>query len=208
VPTKIIKLAGTIVLSAVIGFQSLGIDTVGTIPTGLPLPDIPAVKLGEVQNLIVPAMAIMLVAYANTIATARAFAAKKNEEINIAQESFGLGIANVASGVFGGIPVSGSGTRTAVNHENHAKTQVAQLFAGALTALTLIFLAPTLKYLPQSALAVIIIIAVSLYLFTVYCHRNIHLTQLNNEALATNSSQKYLSYSLKHLPGDNYFYSH
>ncbi len=54
----------------------------------------------------------------------------------------------------------------------------------------------------------IIIIAVSLYLFTVYCHRNIHLTQLNNEALATNSSQKYLSYSLKHLPGDNYFYSH
>lgn len=161
VPASLIILVGTIVLSAVIGFQTLGIDTVGAIPTGLPLPDIPAVKLGEVQNLIVPAMAIMLVAYANTIATARAFAAKKNEEINIAQESFGLGIANVASGVFGGIPVSGSGTRTAVNHENHAKTQVAQLFAGALIALTLIFLAPTLKYLPQSALAVIIIIAVS-----------------------------------------------
>ena len=161
VPASLIILVTTIVLSALFGFQQLGIDTIGAIPTGLPLPDIPAVKLDEIQNLIVPAMAIMLVAYANTIATARAFAAKKNEEITIAQESFGLGISNVASGIFGGIPVSGSGTRTAVNHDNHAKTQVAQLVAGVLIALTLLFFAPTLKYLPQAALAVIIIIAVS-----------------------------------------------
>lgn len=161
IPASLVILVGSIVVSAAFNLSSYGIATVGSIPTGLPLPDIPALKLYEVQNLIVPAIAIMFVAYANTVATARAFAAKKNETIKTEQEFFGLGVANVASSVFGGIPVSGSGSRTAVNHDNHAKTQVSQLFGGAIIAAALLFLAPTLQYLPQCALAVIIIMAVA-----------------------------------------------
>lgn len=161
IPASLIILVGSIIVSAAFGLAAYGIATVGTIPTGLPLPDFPAIKLYEVQNLIVPAIAIMFVAYANTVATARAFAIKKNETISSDQEFFGLGVSNIASSVFGGIPVSGSGSRTAVNHDNHAKTQVSQLFGGVIIALTLLFLAPTLKYLPQCALAVIIIMAVA-----------------------------------------------
>ena len=161
VSAGLIILIGSIGLSAALHLQDYGIATVGAIPTGLPLPDIPALSLFDLQNLIVPAIAIMLVSYANTIATARSFAIKQNETINPEQEFFGLGIANVASGLFGGIPIGGSGSRTAVNAESKAKSQISQLFGGLIIALVLLLLAPLLKYLPQSALAVIIIMAVS-----------------------------------------------
>lgn len=161
IPAALIILIGSIIASALLDFSSLGISTIGDIPSGLPLPNIPAVKLFEIQNLIVPAIAIMLVSYANTIATARTFAAKQKESINPSQEFFGLGIANIVSGAFGGIPVGGSGSRTAVNHDTKAKTQVSQLFAGLVIAITLLLLAPILRFLPLCALAVIIILAVS-----------------------------------------------
>lgn len=161
VSSGLVILVGSIAVSALLNLQSYGVATIGSIPTGLPLPDIPSVSLFDLQNLIIPAIAIMLVSYANTIATARSFAAKQNETIKSEQEFFGLGIANVASGLFGGIPIGGSGSRTAVNAENRAKTQVSQLFGGIVIAFVLLLFAPLLKYLPQCALAVIIIMAVS-----------------------------------------------
>lgn len=161
IPAALIILIGSIAASAIFNLSSYGIAVVGNIPTGLPLPDLPAVNLFDIQNLIIPALAIMLVGYANTIATARSFAAKQNESVNSNQEFLGLGVSNIASGIFGGIPVGGSGSRTAINAENKAKTQVSQLFGGVVIAIVLLFLAPLLKYLPLCSLAVIIIMAVS-----------------------------------------------
>ena len=161
IPPSLIILVGSILASAVFGLAAHGVSTVGNIPTGLPLPEFPAASLVQIQNLIIPAIAIMLVSYANTIATARSFAAKRSETINSNQEFFGLGVSNIMSGIFGGIPVGGSGSRTAINSENNAKTQVSQLFGGFVIALSLLVLAHLLKFLPECALAVIIIIAVS-----------------------------------------------
>lgn len=161
VPLSLIVLVGSILTSAIFGFQAYGIAIIGKIPTGLPLPAIPAVTLNDVQNLIVPAIAVMMVSYANTIATARTFAAKENEHIDSSQEFFSLGAANIASGMFGGIPVAASGSRTAVNHQNEANGQISQLISALTVGLVLLFLARYLKYLPLPALAIIIIAAVS-----------------------------------------------
>lgn len=103
---------------------------------------------------------ISLVSYANTIATARSFARDQKESIEAPQEFFGLGVANIGSGVFGGMPVAASGARTAVNHNSRAATQVSQLFGALAIALTLLFLASLLRYLPLASLAVIVILAV------------------------------------------------
>lgn len=161
IPVSLVILIGSIGLSMVFDFRNHGIAVVGTIPTGLPLPQLPGVALNDVQNLIVPALAIMMVSYANTVATARSFAAKKKEHINASQEFFGLGVANMASGLFSGMPVAASGARTAVNSESRAKTQVSQLFGALAVAVVLLVLAPLLQYLPVPALAVIIALAVS-----------------------------------------------
>lgn len=160
-PVAIIILLGSTLISLSIGFASLGIPVLGAMPTGLPFPHLPLIKPLDIQNLVIPAMAITVIGYANTIAVSRSFAAKKNEEVNPNQEFFGLGAANIASGVFGGMPVNASATRSAVTFESRAKTQVAQIFGAAFIAFSLLFLAPLLKYLPVSALAVIIILAVA-----------------------------------------------
>lgn len=160
-PAPILLLFGATILSLIFDFAGSGIATLGYVPTGLPFPHLPEIKPIDLQNLIVPALAITVIAYANTIAIARNYAAKKNEEISSNQEFFGLGSANIASGIFGGIPVSASATRSAVNFLSHPKTQVSQIFGAGVIALSLLFLGPFFANLPVSALAVIIILAIS-----------------------------------------------
>ncbi len=164
IPGSLAILVMATVASAIFGFSSKGIPILGNIPTGIPLPHLPGIHLSSVESLFIPAIAIMLVSYSNTVATARSFAAKQFEHVENSQELAGLGFANVASGMFGGIPVAASGARTAINHTAKAQTQVSQLFGALTIALTLLFLAPLLRYLPVCALAVIIIMAV-LHLF-------------------------------------------
>jgi MFS superfamily sulfate permease-like transporter len=161
VPMSLIVLLCSIIASYLFSFQDRGIAVVGTVPTGLPLPQWPTLTLVNLQNLVVPALMISLVSYANTIATTRSFATHQKESIETPQEFFGLGISNIGSGVFGGMPVAASGARTAVNHSSKAVTQVSQLFGAIAIGVVLLFLAQTLSYLPLASLAVIVIIAVS-----------------------------------------------
>ncbi len=160
VPVSLVVLLSCIFLSWLLNFKGLGIAVVGTIPSGLPIPRLPNVSFFDVQNLFIPAFAIMMVSYANTITTARSFAAKNNDHINSAQELTALGISSIGTGLFGGIPIAASGVRTAVNEQNKAASQVSQLIAAGVVGLALLFFTPILKYLPQPALAVIIILAV------------------------------------------------
>lgn len=160
VPMSLVVLVGAIVVSALLSLSDHGIAVVGSIPTGLPIPQYPSISPLDVQNLVVPALMISLVSYANTIATARSFASHQKENIKNPQEFFGLGVANIGSGIFGGMPVAASGARTAVNQASHAVTQVSQLFGAVSIAIVLLFLAPLLSYLPLAALAVIVIMAV------------------------------------------------
>ncbi len=160
IPAGLILLIAVTIASAIFDFKSRGVATVGVVPTGLPIPDWPKLTIYDIQGLVVPAIAITVIAYANTIANARSFAVAEGKAVHPKQEFVGLGVSNVAVGIFGGMPVAGSGARTAVNHHAGAKSQLSQLLAAAIVAAVLLFLAPSLQYLPQAALAVIVITAV------------------------------------------------
>ncbi len=69
-------------------------------------------------------MGIALVALADTIATASAFADRTGQDVQRNQEMVGIGAANIAAGLFQGFPVSTSGSRTAVAEQAGAKTQL------------------------------------------------------------------------------------
>ncbi len=160
VPMSLVVLVGSIIGSMLLSLQDHGIAVVGTVPTGLPLPTLPTLTLVDLQSMVVPALMIALVSYANTVATERSFASQQKENIQTPQEFFGLGVANIGSGLFGGMPVAASGARTAVNHSSKAMTQVSQLFGALFIGLVLLLLAPLLSHLPLAALAVIVIMAV------------------------------------------------
>ena len=71
-------------------------------------------------------------------------------------ELVGFGAANIASGLFGGFPVTASDSRTAVNMSVGGKTQVAGLVSAAALIATLLFLGPALRILPIPALGAIL----------------------------------------------------
>lgn len=161
VPLSLFLLVISIALSSLLNLQDSGVTVIGAIPSGLPIPTIPSISMLDIQALFVPAAAVMLISYANTIATARSFAAKTNESIDSDQEFFALGASNIVSGMFGGLPAAASGARTAVATQSNSSTQVAQLLGAVAIGLVLLFFSPLLQTLPYAALALIIIIAIS-----------------------------------------------
>ncbi|NQV79581.1 MAG: STAS domain-containing protein, partial [Alphaproteobacteria bacterium] len=81
-------------------------------------------------------------------------------KIDANQELLALGAANIAASVTGGYPVAGGFGRSGVNFAAGANTPLASIITAVLMALTLLFLTPLFYYLPRTALAAIIIVAV------------------------------------------------
>jgi high affinity sulfate transporter 1 len=158
-PAVLVAVAGATIVSAVLDLASEGVNTVGTLPGGMPRPQLPWTSVDDVGPLLLAAIGIVLVSLTDTIATASSFAARRGDELQPNQEMIGIGTANIAAGFFRGFAVSTSGSRTAVAEQAGAKSQAAGVVGAALVALLLLFLNGLLADLPQSALAAVVIAA-------------------------------------------------
>ncbi|XP_025114550.1 sodium-independent sulfate anion transporter-like [Pomacea canaliculata] len=105
--------------------------------------------------VIVPLLGIV-----EAIAIGKAFARTNNYKIDATQELISIGVANILSSFVHSYPVTGSFSRTAVNSQSGVKTPAGGLFTGVLILLALQFLVKYCYYIPKSALAAVIIMAV------------------------------------------------
>ena len=103
---------------------------------------------------------VMLVGFAEGLGAAKTYAAKQGYDIDSNRELFGLGLANLGSGLSSGMVVNGSLSKTAVNGSAGARSQISGLTAAALTVLTLLFLTGLFEKLPEATLAAIVVAAV------------------------------------------------
>lgn len=140
---------------------STGGRIIGEIPAGLPKLNIPSIRWSDVTSLLSIAFIIALIGYMEAISIAKAIAARTRSRIDPDRELIGQGLANLASGVSQGFPVSGSFSRSAVNYNAGAVTGLSSVFAGLLVLLTLLFFTGLLYHLPQAVLAAIIMMAVA-----------------------------------------------
>jgi high affinity sulfate transporter 1 len=159
VPAVLVAVVGATAASALLSLHSHGVDTVGTLPRGVPAPSFPFSRAGDIPPLLIAAVGISLVSLTDTIATATSFAARRGEAVEPNQEMIGIGAANVAASVFQGFAVSTSGSRTAVAEQSGAKSQLAGIVGALLVAALLLFLNSLLADLPQTALAAVVIVA-------------------------------------------------
>jgi len=166
IPGVLVAVVVAIAATALFDLAAKGVDTVGMLPQGFPLPSFPKVELSALPLLVATAFGISLVAVGDTISTSAGFAARRGYEVDGDQEMVGIGSANLLAGLFQGFPVSTSGSRTAVAEQAGAKTQLTGVFAAALVLAMLLFVPGLVQNMPQSALAAIII-AASLSLFDV-----------------------------------------
>jgi len=159
VPAVLVAVVGTTIASALLGLAERGVDTVGTLPQGIPAPSLPWTSFSDVGPLVVAAVGIVLVSLTDTIATASSFAARRGDELKPNQEMIGMGAANVAAGFFGGFAISTSGSRTAVAEQSGARSQLTGVVGAGLVAVLLLLLNGLLTDLPQTVLAAVVIAA-------------------------------------------------
>jgi high affinity sulfate transporter 1 len=160
VPGPLIAVVGGIALVVVLGLQDQ-VETVGEVPAGLPVPALPSFDPGQLPPILIGALAIALVAFADTSVLSRAYAARLGDRVSPDQELFALGAANVAAGFFQGFPISSSSTRTPAAESAGAKSQLTGVVAAVAIGLVLLFATGILAPLPDATLAAIVIVAVS-----------------------------------------------
>ncbi len=140
--------------------QQAGVKIVGEVPKGLPSLSLPVFTLDAVMALLPIALAISFIGFMESIAMAKAIAAKEKYKVVPNKELVGLGLANIGGSFFAGYPVTGGFSRSAVNYQAGAKTPLATIITAILIILTLLFFTGFFYYLPNAVLAAIIMVAV------------------------------------------------
>src|SRR3954451_6127215 len=158
-PAVLVMVVLAIAFSALLDLDERGVSLVGVLPQGFPPLTLPDVGWSDLAPLAGGAVAIALVALADTMSTASAFAERSGQEVRGNQEMIGIGAANLAAGLFQGFPVSTSGSRTAVAERAGARTQLTGVTGAALIIVMIVFLPGLFQDLPQAALAAVVITA-------------------------------------------------
>ena len=161
VPAMLVAVVFGIAAVSVFGLQDHGVQIVGEIPDGLPRPVLPGFSLGDITDLLPDAVALALIAFAESVAGARAFAAKHGYEVNADQELVALGVANLGAGLFQGFSVDASLSRSAVGEASGVKSQLSGVMLFAFLVVTMLFLLPLFHDLPEAVLGAIVIAAVA-----------------------------------------------
>ncbi len=147
-------------LSMFLDFEARSVPIVGAVPSGLPVFTAPLLNWSLITELAMPAFLIALIGFVESVSVGKTLGAKKRERINANQELVALGAANTAAAISGGFPVTGGFSRSAVNFDAGADTQMASILTAAGIGIATLFLTPILHFLPKAALAATIIVAV------------------------------------------------
>ena len=161
VPAMLIAVALGIAVVSAFELQDHGVAIVGAIPAGLPSLAIPSFGLGDVVDLLPDAVALALICFAESVAGARALAAKHRYEIDADQELVALGVANLGAGLLQGFAGDASLSRSAVADSSGVKSQLSNIILFGFLIVTMLFLMPLFHDLPEAVLGAIVIAAVA-----------------------------------------------
>jgi sulfate permease, SulP family len=123
VPGPLVAVALAIAVSIIVDLSGEGVALVGEIATGLPTVVLPDLRSMASEEFALSATGIFVVSFISGIVTARSFATRNRYRIDADRELIGFGAANVAAGLFGGFPVTGVDSRTAINERSAARPE-------------------------------------------------------------------------------------
>lgn len=160
VPAALLVIAAGIALD-VTGFcRQWHIAAVGPIELGLSPPNTPTLTREEWLRMGELAFAMALILYAESCGSIRTFALRHGDTVSPNRDLLALGAANLASGLFQGMPVGAGYSATSANEAAGAQSRAAGLVAGAVVLLAVITLLPWIAHTPEPLLAAIVMHAV------------------------------------------------
>ncbi|AKC40684.1 putative sulfate transporter [Mycolicibacterium phlei] len=130
----------------------------GKIPASLPEFHIPEVQVSTLGELSHGALAIAFIGLIEALSIAKAIAHHTGQQIDYNRQILAEGLANLAGGFFQSLPGSGSLSRSAINYQSGAATRFSGIVSAATVTIALLLFAPLLRYIPQAALAGLLLV--------------------------------------------------
>lgn len=154
-PAAIVSIALITFISVYLKWDIERVASVGAVPSQFPTPSLPVVADERWIDLFIRATPLAILAAAESLLSASAMdrmaGVKKPHDSNV--ELFGQGIANVVTGVFSGMPVTGVVARSGVNVQSGAKTRIAAISHALILGAAVMFLSTHISRVPLAALA-------------------------------------------------------
>ena len=159
VPAPIVAILAA---TAAVAVLRLPVETIGSrfgeIRASIPAPRFPDVTIDRVRELFSPAVTVALLAAIESLLSAVVADGMIGSRHKSNVELVGQGIANIASGLFGGIPATGAIARTATNIKNGGRTPVAGMAHAATVLLVLVAFGRYAKFIPLATLAAVLVV--------------------------------------------------
>ncbi len=155
-------LIALIVTAVIVKIGDLDVATIGSkfgqLSSAPPVLSVPRVTMDEIGQLIAPAFTIAVLGSIESLLSAVVSDGMIGGKHRSNMELIAQGIANIASGFFGGIPATGAIARTVANIKNGGRTPVAGIVHALTLLLILVVFMPFAKMIPLTALAAVLII--------------------------------------------------
>jgi SulP family sulfate permease len=132
------------------------VSDIAEIPDSLPRPTLP--PLSVFPALVIPAISLALVGLVQGAGVSQNYVNPDGKYPNPSGDFVGQGVANIAAGVFQGMPVGGSLSATALVHSSGAKSRFANVFAGITIVIVLLLFGDAIASLAMPALAGLLIV--------------------------------------------------
>ncbi len=159
-PNALVAVFLSTIVVASFRLEERQLQVIGDVPSGFPGFFVPELTIETVMMLTPMALTIALLGFMESLSIGKAIAKKENYEINPNREFTALGLSNIVGSFFSSFPVNGSFSRTAVNHQAGGATQLTAIMTGIFVLITVAFFTSAFYYIPNAALAAIIIVAV------------------------------------------------
>lgn len=154
------SLVAIVAATLVARVADLDVRVIGALPSVLAAPQLPSTDLATVRALFSAALAVAALAALESLLSAQVADGMSDDipRTHPDRELVGQGLANIASGLFGGMPATGAIARTAVNLRSGARTRVAAMTHAVALAAIVLAAAPLVAQIPLSALAGVLIV--------------------------------------------------
>ncbi|MFI6453150.1 SulP family inorganic anion transporter [Streptosporangium amethystogenes] len=156
-------LVSIVILTAITVAAGIAVPTVGdrgVLPSSLPVPGLPDVPFTlDTLQLIAPyALAMALVGLMESLMTAKLVDDLTDTRSSKTRESIGQGIANIVTGLFGGMGGCAMIGQTMINVKNGARTRLSTFLAGVFLMVLCIAFGPLVSQIPMAALVAVMVL--------------------------------------------------
>ena len=149
----LVLMAGLAQLRKLRGFEVHGLQAFSLRDLAPARPDL---TYDRVSMLLGPAFAVAFLAALENSVMTKTLASRSGDQPDLNQDMFGCGMANLGSAFCGGLPVSGSLTRSMLNFTSGARTQISSLLCGLFCLAGALLLGTAVAFIPRAGLAALI----------------------------------------------------